>query len=389
MIADVDLVVEELETTCNNPQFECNNSELMSKYFNNAGLSLPFNKVTSVTKKYRDLFETISPFHPYLLVTTNNLLDSCRVSLANLIEAKKDEIALTQNATEAIQGILLSLDLNSRDVILMGKREHPSMYLLKRNLEKKGALVIYVDTIQSPYEQNIPESVVFAAFSVITYISGKKLHEDWLKYLKQNDIPWLADATQAVGLIDLSIKHLGCSFLVGSGHKWLHGPIGTGFVYIEEKSREMLFYYPRAWKSVEYSYGKIVDRKNATRFEQATQDLSPFAGLTVAARWAASEHWSIIRKQRSTLSNLFQNSLNTSEEIEIINDCSGILGLEASIGIFNAHEIYKKCFKHNDWVIKAIDPAEFPGSVLRISFSINNNKNDTLELATYLNDILY
>jgi selenocysteine lyase/cysteine desulfurase len=44
----------------------------------------------------------------------------------------------------------------------------------------------------------------------------------------------IVDGAQAVGQIDVDVKALGCDAYATSGHKWLMGPKGTGFVYINK-----------------------------------------------------------------------------------------------------------------------------------------------------------
>lgn len=44
----------------------------------------------------------------------------------------------------------------------------------------------------------------------------------------------IVDGAQAVGEIAVDVKALGCDAYATSGHKWLMGPKGTGFVYISK-----------------------------------------------------------------------------------------------------------------------------------------------------------
>ena len=47
----------------------------------------------------------------------------------------------------------------------------------------------------------------------------------------------VVDGAQAVGHIDVNLKALGCDAYASSGHKWLMGPKGTGFLYIRRDAR--------------------------------------------------------------------------------------------------------------------------------------------------------
>ena len=45
----------------------------------------------------------------------------------------------------------------------------------------------------------------------------------------------IVDGAQAVGEIAVDVKALGCDAYATSGHKWLMGPKGTGFAYIDNR----------------------------------------------------------------------------------------------------------------------------------------------------------
>jgi selenocysteine lyase/cysteine desulfurase len=68
---------------------------------------------------------------------------------------------------------------------------------------------------------------------------------------KKRGILCVVDGAQAIGGIEVDVKKLGCDAYVGTGHKWLMGPKGTGFLYISKEAS---------------SWIQPVQRENGVRF---------------------------------------------------------------------------------------------------------------------------
>ena len=107
-------------------------------------------------------------------------------------------------------------------------------------------------------------------------------------------VPYLVDACQSVGQLDIDVQAIGCDFLSATGRKYLRGPRGTGFLYVSDSILD------RAVPSQPDHHGAdlvAVDRyelmPDARRFEYWEYNHAAWVGLGVAVDHALE--WGIDR----------------------------------------------------------------------------------------------
>ncbi|MEK7399182.1 MAG: aminotransferase class V-fold PLP-dependent enzyme [Candidatus Poribacteria bacterium] len=227
-------------------------------------------------------FETEFFFHHS---EVDSAVETLRGRLANLISAKNPtDICFTRNPTEGIIIGLSNIDLNSGDEIVTSNQEHGALldrlnFINNRGRAKLRMFEIHGDpeeTLQSMKSQ-INEKTKILAFSHVSCQSGIRLPVvEMCKLAREVGAYVLLDGAQTIGNIPVNVTDYDCDFYVGNGHKWLCGPLGTSFLYVNPDSEISL-------SSTFMAFGSAGDdsatKRNALRFEYGTRDKMLLYGL--------------------------------------------------------------------------------------------------------------
>ena len=177
-------------------------------------------------------------------------LDSLRAVVARFVNASAPEIALTQNATMGMNFLANGLDLREGDEVVSTDQEHGGGISPWRQLAKRRGIVLKELTLEPALAES-PEAVIrlFGAamtprtrvvmFSHITSGLGAVLPaRELCAMARDRGALALVDGAQAVGQIQVDVRALGCDAYVGSPHKWMMAPKGTGFMYLRREVQD-------------------------------------------------------------------------------------------------------------------------------------------------------
>ncbi len=196
-----------------------------------------------------------------------------RTAVGAFVNAKPDEIAVTQNATMGMNFLANGLDLAAGDEIVTTDQEHGGCISPWRLKAKRFGIVVKELPLDSGTAGG-PEGVVklFAEamtpktkavmFSQVVSGFGTRLPtRELCAMIRDHGALALVDGAQAVGQIQVDVKELGCDAYVASPHKWMMAPKGTGFLFIRRDLQD------RFWTTLASSHWD--DHENgAFRFMQ-------------------------------------------------------------------------------------------------------------------------
>lgn len=174
-----------------------------------------------------------------------NHLDEAASALARFLQTKPHRLALTDNATTAMNIAAATIDLNPGDEVLLTDHEYGAV----RNIwidrcRSAGANLVFTtlpfplrdDQIIGAIESAVSERTRVIVVSHVTSPTAAILPvRDICRMAKSKGIITVVDGPHAIAMLDVNLGNLGCDFYCASCHKWLCGPFGSGFLWAHPK----------------------------------------------------------------------------------------------------------------------------------------------------------
>jgi cysteine desulfurase family protein len=215
-------------------------------YFDNAATSYPKPETVAMRVEYVISVIGGNPGRGShrMALDAGRVIFETRESLSRLLNIKDaSRIAFTKNATEGINVALKGL-LNAGDHVVTSAFEHNSVVRCLRRLEGEGVKVTKVKGANKGCEDLLSAEDISAAITentkmvVMTHASNVfgtiQPVAEIAELCRERGIIFVLDAAQTIGAIEVDAEVIGADILIGTGHKSLFGPQGTGFMYVRE-----------------------------------------------------------------------------------------------------------------------------------------------------------
>jgi cysteine desulfurase/selenocysteine lyase len=293
-------------------------------HFNNAGASLMPTPVLDAQIDHLKLEAAIGGYEA--AAEAAERCEAVYTSVAKLIGARTEEIALVENATVAWDMAFYALPFAKGDRILTAEVEYGANYIAYLQVAQKvGAVIETIPSTNSgevdveALENMIDEQVKLISITHIPTNGGLVNPAVEIgKVAKRHDITYLLDACQTVGHMPVDVKKIGCDILSATGRKYIRGPRGTGFLYVrggllETLEPPMLDMFAAEWVAPD----RFEVRPDARRFENWENNYAARLGLGVAVDYALDVGLNDIWKRVQKLAGRLRDGLSSIPDIEV------------------------------------------------------------------------
>lgn len=225
---------------------------------NNGGVSPSPRLVTEALCRYIWQQEDVTAHTLWSILEPQS--ETVRTGLADIFGCDREEIAITRNASESLEIILMGLNLKSGDEILTTTQDYPRMLTTLRQREQREGLVLrmikvpiapsHLDDITAEIEKAITPKTRVILISHVINITGQMMPVKSICNLaKSKGIEVVVDGAHAFAHFEFKQPDIGCDYYGTSLHKWLFAPKGTGLLYVKRDKIEKLWPLMAADKS--------------------------------------------------------------------------------------------------------------------------------------------
>ena len=208
---------------------------------NNGGVSPSPRVVQEAMRRYLELSNEAPVYTMWQLLEPQ--IESVRRRLASSFGCDPEEMAITRNASEALEICILGLDVKPGDEVLTTNQDYPRMLTTWRQRERRDGIVLKtisfpvppasMDDLADRFRKAITPKTKVILVCHITNLTGQIFPVKRIAQLgRARGIEVIVDGAHAYAHFPFTRDELDCDYYGTSLHKWLTAPIGTGFLYV-------------------------------------------------------------------------------------------------------------------------------------------------------------
>lgn len=211
---------------------------------NNGGVSPAPRRVQEAVDAYNRMSNELPSIYMWRHLDAGR--EGLRKRLADLAGADAETIAITRNATEALNTIVFGLPLKASDEIVVSNFDYPNMTNAWLQRQERDGIILKTVKLTPPHnskaeliqlytDQFTTNTKLVHITHVINWCGQVLPVKEIAAEARKKGIEVLVDGAHSFVGLNYKIADLGADYFGTSLHKWLCAPFGTGMLHIKKE----------------------------------------------------------------------------------------------------------------------------------------------------------
>ncbi len=185
-------------------------------------------------------------------------LSHARTAVAKFVGTTPANLVFAENATFGMNVVADSFPLKPGEEILLNDHEYGAVHRIwNRRADRTGAKVVSATMPERFESAEQLLGVLLASVTdqtrivILSHVTSPTALiwplEKLVPAFRERDIAVCIDGPHAPAQIPLDLDSLDCDFYLASCHKWLCGPLGTGFIYAHPRQHSRMQPQQKSW----------------------------------------------------------------------------------------------------------------------------------------------
>ena len=249
-----------------------------------------------------------------------------RIIISQFLGCSEKNLGFIENATTGVGCVIQSLNLPVGSELVSTNHVYNGVRQLLAAASERNDWTYREIEVQTPVysPQQILDTVIdgfsdktkLLVIDHVASITGVVFPvKELVLACKERGIAILVDGAHAPGMLDLNINQLSPDWYVGNLHKWVCGPPGAGFLWVNDAHLENI--HPMTISHF-YKQGFI------NEFDwQGTRDITSILCAAIAVQWGEKIGWTHIRNHNHSLAVSMQSKLIDAWKGESLSPSNG------------------------------------------------------------------
>ena len=282
--------------------------------------------------------------HALSLNATRTIYET-REALKKLLHAQNYHVALTKNATEALNIALKGL-LKAGDHVIATTTSHNAALRPLYELESQGVELDFVacepgadQLLYAQFEKLLKKETKVIFTGHASNVTGNVIDLKWLSdFCQKHKLQLVVDGASTAGIIDIQLDDLAVDIFCFTGHKSLYGPQGTGGMCIKKgiQIKPIL-----TGGSGYLTFSKAHPDRLPESLEAGTLNVHGLAGLNAGVQYILEQGVAQLSTKVMALTTYFYEQVKSLKGVQIYGQLqalnTGIISL--NIGEYDSAEI--------------------------------------------------